>query len=116
MTDFTDDEVRQNYTAYLDLLVAQVRPLLMMPVRQLVFENEHMQAIAPIFDPTAFMRGGGTNLTDQRRVLDAALALRQVLQSFAPPELTDEELRDTHDTRFPITGGLHTGYPLGGRP
>ncbi len=30
-------------------------------------------------------------------------------------DITDEELRDTHDTRFPITGGLHTGYPLGGR-
>lgn len=31
------------------------------------------------------------------------------------PDLTDEELRDTKDTRFPITGGLFDGYPLGGR-
>jgi hypothetical protein len=27
----------------------------------------------------------------------------------------DESLRDVHDTRFPITGGLYEGFSLGGR-
>jgi hypothetical protein len=82
--EFTDEEVYTQYVAYLDLLVSQVRPLLMMPLVELARANERMQTLGSFFDPTAYMRGGGQNLTDQRRAIDAAVLLQSVLRVFAP--------------------------------
>jgi hypothetical protein len=37
------------------------------------------------------------------------------VRAWPDDDITDEELRSCHSTRFPITGGLYDGYPLGGR-
>lgn len=67
------------YVEQLDVLVETVRPLLFMPLAEMQRTNEEMQALGPILEPTAFMRGGGVNLTEQRKVIDAARRLQEVL-------------------------------------
>lgn len=67
------------YVEQLDALVETVRPLLFMPLAEMQATNEQMQTLGPILEPTAYMRGGGVNLTDQRKVIDAARRLQDVL-------------------------------------
>lgn len=78
------EDVYQEYPQLIDHLTTLVRPLLLLPLAEMASANEHMQALGPILQPTAYRDGGGTNLHEQRRVIDAALALRRVLDSLAP--------------------------------
>ena len=72
------------YAVTLDSLTAVCRALLTLPVEEARQANEHFQAIAPILDPTAFMRGGANNLREQRIILDAAVRLKQACLSIKP--------------------------------
>jgi hypothetical protein len=45
------------------------------------------EAVAPFVDPTAWMRGGDTNLREQQKFLVALLAFRRVLDSCQPQRL-----------------------------
>jgi hypothetical protein len=80
----------EQYPALLDLLVGFVRPLMTLPLAEMAAANERMQTIGLFIDPTRYRDGGGTNLTDQRKVIDAALALQRVLRSFAPAAAAEE--------------------------
>jgi hypothetical protein len=84
VTGMTDDEVREAYPNLLDVLVQVCRALLPLPLAQMASVNETMQTLAPIVEPTAYMRGGMENLRDQRRVIDAAANLHRVLRDFDP--------------------------------
>lgn len=77
----TDREVYEQYPALLDQLVAFVRPLMLLPLQEMAAANERMQALGPILTPTAYQRGA-QNLTDQRRLIEAAAALQRVVRSF----------------------------------
>jgi hypothetical protein len=81
---FTDDQVAAQYVPLLDLLTGVVRNLLWLPLAQMALVNEQMQVLAPVLEPTAYGRGGATNLHDQRKVIDGALALHRVLRSLEP--------------------------------
>jgi hypothetical protein len=73
-----------DYTAGLDALTSVCRVLIGLPVEQLRQANEHFQAIGPVMDPTAFMRGGGDRLREQRIVIDAACHLKAACESLRP--------------------------------
>ena len=73
-----------DYTVVMDTLVEVCRALLTLPIEDMQQANEHFQAIAPIVDPTAFMRGGATNLREQRVILDAAAKLKAACLSIKP--------------------------------
>lgn len=83
MPDPTDAEARAQYPDLLDLITGLCRPILHLPLAQLASVNEQMQALGPILDPTAYMRGG-ERLREQRRVIDAMLSLQRVLLSLDP--------------------------------
>lgn len=85
----TDDEVAAQYVDLLDLLKGIARGLSYLPLEQMAAVNEQMQALAPVLEPTAYMRGGAGNLHDQRRVIDGALALQRILRSLDPQGETD---------------------------
>lgn len=63
------------YTSALDLLATSTAGLILIAddvdVARLRQQCEQMQAIGPIFEPTAYMRGGMTNLRDQAAFLAA---------------------------------------------
>lgn len=83
----SDDTVYKAYPELVDQLAAILRPLTMMPLRQMATANERMQTIAPFMvAPLAYHRGA-VNLEQQRRVIDAAAALQDVLFGLtgAPP-------------------------------
>jgi hypothetical protein len=79
-------DVDREYIALLDILTSTLRPLLLLPLAEMANANERMQALGPVLESTAYHRGGGQNLHDQRRVIDAALTLRRVLEDLAPKE------------------------------
>lgn len=83
------EDVYQDYPQLIEILTSTVRPLLLLPLAEMASANEHMQALGPILAATAYREGGGTNLHDQRRVIDAALGLRRVLDSLAPRAVSD---------------------------
>lgn len=72
-----------DYTAGLDCLTALCRSINLLPLREMQATNERMQALGPILEPIAYQRGGGQNLDDQRRVIDAARALQVVCEDIA---------------------------------
>jgi len=84
MRDMSDAEIREAYPQLIDFLANLVRPFLMLPLQEMAAANEHWQTVAPILEPTAYQRGGANNLRDQRRVIDAAAALQQVLLDLDP--------------------------------
>ena len=73
-----------DYTTGMDTLVAVCRALLLLPIEDMQQANEHFQALAPVLDPTAFMRGGANNLREQRVILDAAAHLKAACLSVKP--------------------------------
>jgi ApbE superfamily uncharacterized protein (UPF0280 family) len=77
------DDVYQRMPELLELLTAACRMLGVLPLAAMAAANEAMQTLGPILEPTAYVRGGGQNLHDQRRIIDAALALQQVCQDVA---------------------------------
>jgi hypothetical protein len=72
-------KVADQYVPLLDLLMANIRVVQLLPLAEMADVNEQMQALGPVLDPTRYRDGGGRNLHDQRRIIDAALALRNVL-------------------------------------
>jgi hypothetical protein len=75
------DDVRQSYPQLIHMLALMCRPLLTLPLAEMAAVNEEFQTIAPIVEPTAYMRQGAENLHDQRKVIDGALALRRIMES-----------------------------------
>jgi hypothetical protein len=78
--------VAKDYPQYLDVLLAACRTINAPPLRELAEANEHMQALGPLLEPTAYLRGGGQNLHDQRRIIDAARALQLACEEVALKE------------------------------
>jgi hypothetical protein len=95
VNDFSEAEVRENYPQMLDILISFCRNLLTLPLDEMAAANEHWQTTAPIIEPTAYQRGGMDNLRDQRRVIDAAAALRRVLLSLDPSTGRSAPRRET---------------------
>ncbi|MCW6010333.1 hypothetical protein K1W54_38160 [Micromonospora sp. CPCC 205371] len=83
----SDDTVYKAYLELVDQLSAILRPLTMMPLRQMATANERMQTVAPFFVAPIQYHSGARNLQEQRRVIDAAAALQDVLFGLtgAPP-------------------------------
>lgn len=75
----TDDQVASDYVEHLESLMTAAALLAVLPLQQMTFANERMQTLAPVLEPTAYQRGGGQRLHEQRRVIDAARALQRVL-------------------------------------
>lgn len=78
-------ELTYNHSATMDALAAICRYVPLLPLekaRQVVGEGH---AYVPILDPTAYQRGM-TDLVDQAKLIDAALALQRVVI-----ELTNKE-------------------------
>lgn len=73
----------QQYPQCLEVLMGSCRALNLLPLAAMAQVNEYMQAIAPLVAPTEFKVRGGQNLIDQRRVIDAALALQRVCDDVA---------------------------------
>lgn len=73
----------QQYIDWFEMLTAGLRTINTVPIASMVDFNERAQTLAPLLEPTAFMRGGGKNLHDQRLILDAALALQRVCEKVA---------------------------------
>jgi hypothetical protein len=73
------------YRAHMDLVMAACRLLLEVPIDELLATVERAETLAPIVEPTAFLRGGGENLVAQREVLEAAQRLRRVAERHQGP-------------------------------
>lgn len=70
------------YEQYPDLirdLANYLRPLQLMPLDEMAAANERMQTLAPFVARPIEYHAGARNLSDQRRVIDAAAALQRVL-------------------------------------
>lgn len=74
MTDY-------EYHAAMDLVVAAGRLLISCPLDRLRDNLSQIEALAPILEPTAYQRGGGRNLDNQRRILDAAAKFSEAINA-----------------------------------
>lgn len=78
------------YVTRLELLVGAVRAFLVtaeaVEVDDLLNSALHMDTIAPLLEPTAWMRGGGDNLADQVALLRAAKDFVAAVQKMAPAD------------------------------
>ena len=81
---WTTEQVSTAYVNLIGLLTHAGRHIQLLPLQQLAEVNEHMQALAPVLEPTAYQRGGAQNLADQRRVIAAAAEFQRVLRSLEP--------------------------------
>jgi hypothetical protein len=75
-----DDDRAQSidyYMAGLEILTGLCRSLALLPLDQMTDTNERMQTLGPILESTAYQRGGGQRLHEQRRVIDAARELQR---------------------------------------
>lgn len=77
------DDVYQQMPDLLPMLTAAIGPLLLLPLAEMAEANERMQTLAPVIAPTEYHHGGADNLRDQRRLIDAALALQRVAEGIA---------------------------------
>ena len=59
------------WTDYMDVVSSVVRTVSILPIRDMLDQLGQMETLAPILEPTAYQRGGGDNLRDQRDVLEA---------------------------------------------
>jgi hypothetical protein len=71
--------VYEQYPHLIQHLAGFLRPLQLMPLDEMAVANERMQALAPFFAAPIQYHAGARNLSDQRRVIDAAAALQRVL-------------------------------------
>jgi hypothetical protein len=81
----TEQLTDAEYRTYMDLVAAACRMLIMVPIDELLGTVQHAETVAPILEPTAFLRGGGDNLAAQREILQAALRLRRVAERHQAP-------------------------------
>lgn len=49
-------------------------------IAQALQHVNHIETIAPLLEPTGWMRGGGNNLREQKEFLEALLAFRQSME------------------------------------
>jgi hypothetical protein len=68
------------YTHGLDVIASAVRILRFAPVDRLLATLGPVEALAPVLEPTAFVRGGGRNLDHQRRLLEAVQGVLAVVE------------------------------------
>lgn len=78
----TDEE----YEHGMDVLTAAARLMLMVDVDALRTVVAQSEALGPIVEPTAYMRGGGRRLAEQRQFLDAVARLQSVCEQWRPAE------------------------------
>lgn len=78
-----------DYRGHMDVLASAGRSLLLVAetvdVPELLRIVNEAETLGPILEPTAYQRGGGTNLTDQRRFLEAIQAFQRACQSVITP-------------------------------
>jgi hypothetical protein len=87
-------EAKLDYMMALECLTGLCRSINLLPLEAMQRENEQMQTLGPILEPTAYRDGGCTNLDDQRRIIDAAREL----------QLVCERVRDGARTEAPRRG------------
>jgi len=68
-------ESKLDYLTALECLTGLCRSINLLPLEAMQRENEQMQTLGPILQPTAY-RDSGQNLDDQRRIIDAARRLQ----------------------------------------
>lgn len=71
------------YRAGLDLITTAARQIALVPVKQMLDDLEHFDAVGPILQPTMYRDGGGDNLQDQRTLLRAARQLQLAVDDIA---------------------------------
>lgn len=85
------------YLRELDMLASATNPLLLVAeaidVGRLRRMCAEMETIAPFMEPTAYMRGGMTNLADQAAFLHAVEEFVSTLRKLDRRTLTPEEVR-----------------------
>ena len=67
------------YRTEMDLVVNFARMIQLLPVDELTQALGKVETLAPIFEPTAYLRGGADNLQDQRALLTAVAAVKQAM-------------------------------------
>lgn len=67
------------YVANLARLTSFCKLVQALPLDEMQSTNEHLQTIGPILDPTSYVRGGASNLNEQRRIINAARELQKVV-------------------------------------
>lgn len=72
-------EAYDKYPALLGMLTNIVKPLQLLPLKEMAEANERMQTLAPFVSMPLEYHRGVQNLQDQRRVIDAARELQVVL-------------------------------------
>lgn len=79
----------EEYEAVLDTATAAARLLLMIgdKLDEARTDLSTIEAVAPILEPTAYQRGGMRRLDEQRRFLNAAIALRDVSKAILGEEV-----------------------------
>lgn len=78
----TDEEYKHG----MDVLMAAGRMILLVDVGALRDVVAKSETVAPILEPTAYMRGGGQRLAQQREFLDAMAQVRKVCEQWRPAE------------------------------
>jgi hypothetical protein len=69
------------YRAHMNALAALVRVMRTLPVDALLDIVQRCETVAPLLEPTAYMRGGSRRLDEQRRLLTAARDLVRVAEA-----------------------------------
>lgn len=74
------------YISGMHTLTVAARLILLVDVDALRKVIAHAQTLAPVIEPTAYARGGGRRLAEQREFLDAVANLREVCERFRPED------------------------------
>lgn len=80
----------EQYRTYMDVIVNVLRVLNAVGpdvIRGLETFLRKAETLAPILDPSAYMRGGADNLANQRDVLTAMIAVRSALDRIEKREV-----------------------------
>lgn len=73
-----------DFKSAMDRVMLAVSLLRLEPIDELREMVERAETLGPILEPTAYQRGGGTNLYHQRLILDAVANLARVADKIAP--------------------------------
>lgn len=79
------------FKATMDLATSGARMLLALgdQLEECLDVVSYRGALAPIVEPTAYMRGGMERLSDQERFLRAAIRFRDACEALRPKEASD---------------------------
>lgn len=83
---FTQQEMEAK--AAIELIAQLATGVSVEAAAQLVRKIDHVEAFAPLFDPTAYLQVRD-NIPDHKKIAKAFLAFRRVLEEFAPPKEED---------------------------